>query len=179
MERMQKSRLAMYKNKYFKIMKTDISKFKHACEKILELGLELDPPIILPKHIQLVGRGKRVKKAKPIAKNDTNGLTKAVVTLLGLKGFNVWRNNNTAVYDPTRKRFRRMSTRAGVSDIIGHHKKTGRAIYVEIKTGSDKLSDEQRAFLIEALQNGCIAFECREIDDVTRRLKQYDPNGNH
>lgn len=142
-----------------------------------ELLFKIEPEA--PKYIQTVGRQKRVKKDKPLAKNDTNGLTKAVEKLLNMKGFNVWRNNNTAVYDSKIHRFRKMSTRKGISDIIGHHKKTGRAIYVEIKTGSDKLSDDQRTFLIEALQNGCIAFECREIDDVIRRLKQYDPDGGH
>lgn len=141
-----------------------------------ELLFNVEPE---PKYIQTVGRHNRIKKVKTLDKNDTNGLTKAAVSLLLLKGFNVWRNNNTAVFDAKIGRFRKMSTRKGISDIVGHHKKTGRAIYVEIKTGSDKLSDDQRAFLIEALNNGCIAFECREIDDVTRRLRQYDPLGGH
>lgn len=115
---------------------------------------------------------------KPI-KVDTNKLTKGAIQLLTFKGFEVWRNNNAAVYDRKIGGFRRNSTKLGVPDIIGFQKKTGRAIYVEIKTGSDRLSDEQRAFLINALENGCIAFECRSIDDITRRLKQYDPTGNH
>lgn len=116
---------------------------------------------------------------KKKAKVDTNKFTKACIQLLTFKGFEVWRNNNVAVYDKTIGGFRKNSTKLGVPDIIGYQKKTGRAIYVEVKTGSDRLSDEQRAFLINALQNGCIAFECRTIDDITKRLKQYDPQGNH
>lgn len=116
---------------------------------------------------------------RKVVKTDTNKLTKAAIQLLTFRGFTVWRNNNVAVYDRNIGGFRRNSTKLGVSDIIGYQKKTGRAIYVEIKTGKDKLSDEQRAFLIDALKNGCIAFECRCIEDITRRLKQYDPNGNY
>lgn len=115
---------------------------------------------------------------KPV-KVDTNKLTKAAIQLLTFRGFIVWRNNNVAVYDRKIGGFRSNSTKLGVPDIIGYQRKTGRAIYVEIKTGKDRLTDEQRAFLIEALKNGCIAFECRSVEDITRRLKQYDPNGNY
>lgn len=119
-------------------------------------------------------------KKTSLQKQDTNKFTHAVIKLLVLNGFKVWRNNNGAVWDAKIGRYRKNGqTLLGVPDIIGFQKKTGRAIYVEIKTGSDKLSDEQRSFLIEALENGCIAFECRQIEDVERRLQQYDPAGNH
>lgn len=144
--------------------------------KTLQLGFEVETK---PEFLQSVGRQKRVNEKKIKAPQTANDLTKAAVKLLGLRGFVVWRNNNTAVYDPKIRRFRRMSTRKGVSDITGYQKKTGRAIYVEVKVGADKLSDEQREFLIEALTNGCIAFECKQIDDITRRLQQYDPLGGH
>lgn len=111
-----------------------------------------------------------------MAKQDTNNFTKKVVDLLTILGFVVWRNNNAGVYDVRRKSFRAGSVgRKGVPDIIGYQKKTGRGIYVEIKTGSDKLSPEQKHFLIEALQNNCIAFECRSMSDLSTRLQMYDP----
>lgn len=116
-----------------------------------------------------------MKKKDLNKKGETNKLTQSVIKLLSREGFVVWRNNNGAVYDVTRRCFRANSTsKLGVPDIIGYQKLTGRGIYVEIKTGYDRLSDEQRAFLKEALENGCIAFECRTIDDVPRRLKLYN-----
>lgn len=143
----------------------------------LQLGFEVEQK---KDFLQSIGRQKRDKQAFLDKKPKTNDFTKSVVDLLTLKGFKVWRNNNGAVYDVKKKCFRKNSVaQLGVSDVIGYQKKTGRAIFVEIKTGSDSLSDEQREFLIEALNNGCIAFECRHIDDVTRRLRQYDPQGGH
>lgn len=118
----------------------------------------------------------KVKKAKLTTKvkapQKANDLTKSAIELLTLHGFIVWRNNNGAVYDSKIQRFRKNpQTKLGVPDIIGFQKKTGRAIYVEVKAGADKLSDEQRQFLLEAIANGCIAFECKCIDDVIRRLE--------
>lgn len=116
-----------------------------------------------------------MKKKPTNKKGETNKLTQTVIKSLTKEGFIVWRNNNGAVYDVRRRCFRANSTsKLGVPDIIGYQKRTGRSIYVEIKTGYDKLSDEQRAFLKEALENGCIAFECRVIEDVKRRLEQYN-----
>lgn len=111
-------------------------------------------------------------KKKPVIKQDTNKLTKEVIRLLQLEGFTVWRNNNAGVYDKSFGGFRKNSAVKGISDIVGYQRKTGRALYCEIKTGSDKLSPEQRTFLCEAIDNGCIAFECRSIDDVLKQIKK-------
>lgn len=115
---------------------------------------------------------KLVKTKKPLKPQTANDLTKQAIELLSLHGFIVWRNNNGAVYDLKQKRFRKNpQTKLGVPDIVGYQKKTGRAIYVEVKVGYDKLSDEQRQFLLEAIENGCIAFECKCVDDVIRKLE--------
>lgn len=116
-----------------------------------------------------------VKKQKVKAPQTANELTKSAIQLLTLEGFKVWRNNNGAVYDKKIGRFRKNAqAMLGVPDIIGYKKKTGTSIYVEIKVGADKLSNEQKSFLTDAITNGCIAFECRSIDDLIRRLKQYN-----
>ncbi len=109
---------------------------------------------------------------KLIIKQDTNKLTKEVIRLLGLEGITAWRNNNGGVYDAKFGGYRQNSTIKGISDIIGYQRSTGRAVFVEIKTGTDKLSPEQRTFLCEAIDQGCIAFECRGIDDVIKQMKK-------
>lgn len=103
------------------------------------------------------------KKPKGIS---ANALTKQVLRVLWLKGFNCWRQNNGAVYDPVKKVFRAGNTMKGVSDILGYNRNTGVILAVEIKAGYDKLSVHQTAFL-EAVRNaGGIGLEVRKIEDL-------------
>jgi len=101
-----------------------------------------------------------------IPKMSANTLTKHALRILDLKGWDVWRQNNGGVYDPTRKVFRQGSSTPGISDIIGFHKKTGQFIACEVKVGKDKLSDEQRIFLQRVARAGGIGIECRKIEDL-------------
>lgn len=102
--------------------------------------------------------------------SPTNALTKAVMQLLALAGCNVWRQNNGAVYDPTRAVFRAGSATPGISDVLGYHRATGRFVAVEIKTGSDKLSPEQSSFLAEVRRAGGFACEGRELDQIRKEF---------
>lgn len=118
---------------------------------------------------------KKIKEPKPkktpIPKTSTNDLTKATIKMLLLIGFNVWRNNNGAVYDPTRRAFRSNSSTPGISDIIGYRRNSGQFIAVEIKNGKDVMSDAQTLFLNALNNNGGIGLVVRNIDDV-ENLKQ-------
>lgn len=97
----------------------------------------------------------------------TNSLTHSVIMMLSYSGFKVWRNNNGAVYDPKRGVYRKnRSALHGIPDILGYHKKTGRMIAIEIKTGKDKLSPAQKIFLDELNDAGGIALEVRNITDL-------------
>ena len=119
-------------------------------------------------------------------KTNTNSLTKAVLTFLNTSGWVAWRNNNIPVFDISKaakgiagkqmpnssnaarsllsKFFRKNNVFKGVPDIIGFHKKTGRFIGVEIKTGSDRVSMEQAHFLTMLQQSGGVAIVCRDFD---------------
>jgi len=108
--------------------------------------------------------GKQTKKVVP--KINANVLTKQVIKILWMKGWQVWRQNNAAVYDPTKNIFRANSTIKGISDIIGFNKKDARFIAVEVKVGRDKLSVEQKLFLDYINKAGGIGIECRCIEDV-------------
>ncbi|MDO7846466.1 VRR-NUC domain-containing protein [Hymenobacter sp. M29] len=108
------------------------------------------------------------KKASP-----TNELTKAVVKMLTLGGCKAWRQNNGAVYDPTREVFRAGSATPGISDVLGYHRATGRFVAVEIKTGSDKLSPEQTSFLDEVRRAGGFACEGRSLDQIRAEFNAW------
>ena len=122
------------------------------------------------------GRGQptRVAPAKAARKpSPTNALTKAIIRLLHLHGFAAWRQNNAAIYDPTRQVFRAGSAVPGIADVLGYHRATGRFCAVEVKTGSDKLSPDQTRFLAQVRDAGGFACEGRDVAQVEAELKQY------
>jgi len=82
-----------------------------------------------------------------------------------------WRNNNTPTYDPIRKCFRKMPkwTPKGVPDIVGIHH-TGRAVFMEVKTKTGKISKDQAAFLEKAKALGAIAGVVRSVEDAADLL---------
>lgn len=102
---------------------------------------------------------------------NTNLLTKEAIKYLNLNGFNCWRNNNGAVYSVTRKTYLKNPLhKLGVPDIIGYRKKDGRAVFIEVKTGKDKLSEHQINFIDEALRSNCISFVIRNIDELINTI---------
>lgn len=82
-------------------------------------------------------------------------------------GGNVWRQNNHAT------RGRKFTGMRGLPDIIGHTSE-GKAVYCEVKTSGDKLSDDQRAFLEEAHLSGCWAFICFQKGEKVRMCTWAD-----
>jgi len=112
-----------------------------------------------------------VKATKP--PSAANALTKAIIELLTLHGFHAWRQNNAAVYDPTRQVFRAGSSTKGISDVLCYHKRTARFGAVEVKVGADKLSKEQTAFLAGVRAAGGFACEARSVPQVEQELKSY------
>jgi Holliday junction resolvase len=107
-----------------------------------------------------------ISKKETVDKIGANALTKQVIKILWMKGWQVWRQNNAAVYDPTKNIFRSNSTIKGISDIIGFNKKDARFIAIEIKVGRDKLSIEQKLFLDYVNKAGGIGLEVRKIEDI-------------
>jgi hypothetical protein len=79
---------------------------------------------------------------------STNKLTFWAINVLSDGESRVWRNNNIAV------KGRKFIGKKGVPDIVGYDK-NGIAIYCEVKSGKDKLSEEQIAFMTHATSMGC------------------------
>lgn len=107
-----------------------------------------------------------IPKKGTVHKIGANALTKQVIKILWIKGWQVWRQNNAAIYDPTKNIFRSNSTIKGISDIIGFNKKDARFIAIEIKVGRDKLSVEQKLFLEYVNKAGGVGLEVRKIEDI-------------
>lgn len=108
--------------------------------------------------------------------SKTTDFTTAAISLLNMTGHKVWRNNNGAVYSEKFKCFlKNPAKKLGVPDIIGYRKNDGKAIWVEIKTGKDRLSVEQAYFLDEAKKNGCLTAVTGSIADLQLQMKQWCP----
>jgi hypothetical protein len=86
-----------------------------------------------------------------------NKLTQWAIDVLSADGSQVWRNNNLAV------RGRKFIGRKGVPDIVGYNW-VGVAIYCEVKSGKDKLSEEQIAFMTHATTMGCSVWVATDED---------------
>lgn len=104
---------------------------------------------------------------------SANSITTAIITHLSLDGWVAWRNNNGAIYDPTRKVFRKNPQhKLGIPDVIGFNKTTGQFIAIEVKFGKDKPSPAQVRFIDEATKAGCVAFFAYSYDDFLTKLKE-------
>jgi hypothetical protein len=119
---------------------------------------------------QSAATAKKTREKRP---SPTNALTKSIIMLLTLEGCAAWRQNNGAVYDASFGGYRAGSVTPGISDVLGYHKATGRFVAVEVKTGSDTLSEEQIAFLDNVRAAGGFACEGRSIDQVRREFIEW------
>jgi hypothetical protein len=86
-----------------------------------------------------------------------NKLTQWAIYVLSADGSQVWRHNNLAV------KGRKFTGRKGVPDIIGFNK-DGISIYCEVKSGKDKLSEEQSEFMVNATSMGCKTWIATDKD---------------
>jgi hypothetical protein len=95
-------------------------------------------------------------------------IVNAICEYLALKKRFFYRNNNTPIFDPTRKAFRSMPkyTMRGIPDIICV--KDGRYIGIEVKTDKGRLSEHQHEFARSLMLAGGDYVIARSIEDVQR-----------
>lgn len=84
-----------------------------------------------------------------------------------------WKNNNHAVFDPTRRTFRTKTKwePKGLTDIQGFWKE--QMIFIEVKRPPPNKtypSADQKEFIARAISHGAIAFVARSLDDVQEQL---------
>lgn len=102
-------------------------------------------------------------------KSEANQLTQAVITLLRLHNYHVWRQGNAPVYDKRKGVYRQNTVYKGVPDVIGLTP-DGRFIGIEIKVGSDIMSVDQQMFKTDTEARNGIYIEVRTIEDVVSQL---------
>lgn len=96
-------------------------------------------------------------------------ITSTAIKILESRYCFVWRQNNIAV------RGRTFTGMRGMPDIIGYHMNTGVAVYCEVKTKKDKLSEYQITFLNKAKASGCHCLLAVD-DDGEVKLKDWTPH---
>jgi hypothetical protein len=95
-------------------------------------------------------------------------ITRSVLKELSARGCKVWRSNNLAV------RGRKFIGEKGAPDVQGHNRRTGIALYCEIKAIGDKLSQDQINFLSEATDSGCITLIATEANGQIKIISFRD-----
>lgn len=90
----------------------------------------------------------------------------AILEALWYNKIFAWRNNNTPIFDITKKIYRALpkGSMKGVSDILGIYK--GRFLAIEVKQFGKYASKEQKEFIKNVNDAGGIAFVARSIDDL-------------
>lgn len=86
--------------------------------------------------------GKKLKKIKVV--EDANSISKAIVNYIIHEGHWASRVNTTGIFDKSTGAFRKTTQQKGFSDIIAVI--FGRAVFIEVKYGEDKMSCNQKKF---------------------------------
>jgi hypothetical protein len=95
-------------------------------------------------------------------------ITKSVLKELNARGCEMWRQNQVKVPG------RAFTGKRGLSDIQGYHKRTGIALYCEIKSKGDRLNQDQINFLSEATDSGCITLIATEANGQIKIISFRD-----
>jgi hypothetical protein len=88
--------------------------------------------------------------------DSANSLTQCILTYLGLQGAFVSRLNNPGIFDKNINRYRPGTSKKGLPDILCTHQ--GRSIMIEVKFGSDRMSEHQKKIRDEQTASGGLYF---------------------
>ena len=106
--------------------------------------------------------------------NETE-LTKVIIQYLQYRKIFCYKNRNTGLF---RQGKWTPAIKKGVPDIVGvmGGNLKGRALYIEVKVGSNKMSPEQQEFIGQARDKGALCGAVWSLDDVIKMLKNggYD-----
>ncbi len=102
-----------------------------------------------------------------LKKETANQITRNVLRIANFKNRCVaYRINNVGVWDEKKGMHRKGNTEKGLPDIVMIYE--GRYIGIEVKAGSDRLSEDQKKRKFEIERAGGVYFECRSTDDFIR-----------
>lgn len=111
------------------------------------------------------------KPAKAVKAETANRITANILrTVNAQPGGLAYRVNNTGIWDTEKGIFRKTNTEKGIPDIIGCLR--GRSLWIEVKAGRDRLSDDQKMRKFEIERAGGLYFEARSTDSFLEWFKQ-------
>lgn len=100
-------------------------------------------------------------------KETANRITANIIRAINMRpGCVAYRINNVGVWDEAKQVYRRGNTQKGIADIAAVIR--GRAAWIEVKAGSDKLSREQLVFRQEIIGANGLYFEARSTDEFSK-----------
>jgi hypothetical protein len=76
------------------------------------------------------------------------------------------KDGEISIWDFTKSLIRISFGKVGQTDITGIMAPHGRAIYIEVKTGTGRLSKDQKLFRDMILKHGGLHIECRKLEDL-------------
>lgn len=82
----------------------------------------------------------------------------------------IFRVNVGSGYTPD-GRFFTTGVPKGYSDLSGHRKSDGKAVYIEVKTKKGRVSPQQMEFISLMQKTGAIAGVCRSVEDALNLIK--------
>lgn len=69
-------------------------------------------------------------------------------------------------------RFFQTGVPKGFPDLFGFRKSDAKAVFIEVKTKSGRVSPEQKHFLEQMQKTGAIAGVCRSVEDALNLIKK-------
>lgn len=105
-------------------------------------------------------------------KSNESALVKSCLQYLAMRGCFAWRVNSGAMRGEYKgkARYVKFNSVPGVSDILGI-REGGQFIAVECKVGTNKLTQDQRMFLLHVMSRGGLGIVAYSIDDVAQALR--------
>ena len=93
---------------------------------------------------------------------SANDLTRCIVDYLTLSGHFATRLQSTGTYRADVGKFIPSQQRAGMPDVFAVVE--GRAVFIEVKIGKDRLSDDQKATIADLEKSGAGVFVAHNFD---------------
>lgn len=95
--------------------------------------------------------------------HDANSLTRCIVDYLNLSGYFCTRLASTGTYRADLQKFVHSQQRTGLPDVFGVVE--GRAVFIEVRVGNDRLSDVQKQTITQLKQAGAWVYVAATFQD--------------
>lgn len=108
-----------------------------------------------------------MKKIKIAEKTNQKAISEFLLMMQSSGRGVWWRTNNVGIWDPVKKIYRKPKgalQRNGISDIAGVYR--GVAIFIEVKSSTGTLSDDQKSFRDDVENCGGVFIMARTIEDI-------------